>query len=73
MKNYTAIPEKGTGDIHFKALNDSEARHWIINHLDLSKNYKLFRIKTIEDLRICQTCGQNHDNYDDECELCQEK
>ena len=38
-KTFQAIPEK-TGDIHeFKAESYTEARQWIIAHLDLSLNY----------------------------------
>lgn len=44
MTDYTAIPEKGSEDIHFQAESDSDARHWVINHLDLSKNYHIYKI-----------------------------
>jgi hypothetical protein len=44
MTDYTAIPEKGCEDIHFQAESDTDARHWVVNHLDLSKNYSIFKV-----------------------------
>lgn len=43
MTAYTAIPKMGK-DIHFEAENDTEARHWVINHLDLSNEYTIWKI-----------------------------
>ena len=44
MKKFKAIPEK-TGDVYvFHARNYSEARQWVINHLDLSLNYSIVKI-----------------------------
>lgn len=45
MIKFTAIPEKGCGDVHFQAESETDARHWVINHLDISKNYSIFYIK----------------------------
>lgn len=44
MTNYTAISLKAD-DVHFKAMNDEEAKHWVINHLDLSLNWTIFKTK----------------------------
>lgn len=42
MHNYTAISLKHD-DIHFMAKDDTEARHWVINHLDLSLNWTVVK------------------------------
>ena len=49
MKQYTAITtndkhsEGGYSRINFVASDETEARHWIINHLDLSLNWTVLQ------------------------------
>ena len=44
MELFKAIPEK-TGTVYvFEALNFTEARHWVINHPDLSLNYSIVKV-----------------------------
>ena len=42
MKNYTAVSLKAD-DVNFLAADDTDARHWIINHLDLSLGWSIFK------------------------------
>lgn len=40
MQRYKATNNK-SAEITFSAENDTEARHWVINHLDLSENWSI--------------------------------
>ena len=42
MRDYIILNQKG--DTHTKEFeSDTDARHWIINHLDLSENWIFYR------------------------------
>ena len=42
--DYIAINEDDESDtISFKAQDDEDAKHWIINHLDMSRNWKYIK------------------------------
>jgi hypothetical protein len=38
---YVAINKYNT-KIVFRAIDDNEARHWVINHLDLSEDWNIY-------------------------------
>ncbi len=41
MNTYIASSDKLKREVVFKAENETEARHWVINHLDLSGNWTI--------------------------------
>ncbi len=45
MINYTIKNGKNSKTYHRQFENVTEARHWIINHLDLSLNWNILRIQ----------------------------
>ena len=46
MVKYSVINKKNTAEQYdFEAQGATDARHWIINHLDQSKQWALFFIK----------------------------
>lgn len=44
MTTYSIINKRGK-QINKDFKDDTEARHWVINHLDLSENWGIFKIK----------------------------
>ena len=52
MKHYSAYNEKNGTIYHFSMKNQSEVRHWIINHLDLSLNWNIIEGFLISDLTV---------------------
>jgi len=42
---YSIINSKGK-QINKQFNNETDARHWVINHLDLSENWSIFYIKS---------------------------
>lgn len=51
MTWYTLTNEKDTEEFTREFVDATQARHWIINHLDLSKNWHLLRIKTKQEAK----------------------
>lgn len=48
MKNYRAINKKNEF-FDFKVKDDSEIRHWIINHLDMRHEWFVFEVISYEE------------------------
>ena len=46
MAKFKAVPQKQGQDVYvFHAKDYTDARHWVINHLDLNNNYSIVKIK----------------------------
>lgn len=45
MRHYTIEAKIGTESYLKEFKDDTEARHWVINHLDLSREWMILRVK----------------------------
>ncbi len=48
MSKFKAVPEKSGSVYVFGADDYIDARHWVINHLDLSNNYSVVKLSKKE-------------------------